>query len=96
VAWDAGETGCSYDVYYSRVNCPVNLGHLLNGPAPVSVGVNALTATLNLPALSSQDNSTDYATLAGAWDAAVNTAKAAFAVGGDGFFRCGHDVSGQP
>ena len=85
VTWTVGEAGCTFTVYSSLINTPVNLGAAAD-PAPVVTALDATSAVI--PAVTdyaSVDNTSDYTTLASAFDAAVVTVNAAFDAGESGF-----------
>lgn len=48
VTWTVGESGCTFTVYSSPVNYPVNLGDYTN-PAAVTTALNATTANVPIP-----------------------------------------------
>lgn len=45
VNWAVGETGCTFTVYASHINYPINLGNFAT-PAPVTTALNATSAVL--------------------------------------------------
>lgn len=75
-----GETGCTYKGYYSRVNGPINLGNMADGPTPIGpTAVNATSLTLAAIAdYTPYDAEPDYDTFAAAVDSAVSTLNTAF------------------
>lgn len=79
ITWTNGESGCTYKVYYSNINEPINYG---NRASPAPVGPSALNATsASLGALTgaaATDFTSNYATLVTAWDAAVAAASLKF------------------
>lgn len=79
VTWTNGEAGCTYKVYYSGINEPINYGDRAS-PAPVGPSaVNATSAALGaLTGAAATDFTTNYATLVSSWDAAVSAATAIF------------------
>lgn len=73
-----GEAGCTYTLYYSKKNEPINFGDL-TGPTPVTTALNATTVTTAAIAdTASVDRETAYNTLVSAWDSAISTANTAF------------------
>lgn len=84
--WDTGESGCTYTVYKSGINEPVNFGQ---GSTPAPVGPSAVDATsANLGSLTgaaATDVTSDFATLVTAYDVAVYTGAVAFSAGESGF-----------
>lgn len=77
--WTVGEAGCTFTVYYSLVNQPINydVGCL---PAPITTAMDATSATT--PAITGYtpvDNSGDYATVLAAVDACVSALNAGYA-----------------
>lgn len=80
-----GEAGCTYKCYSSKVNSPVNFGQT-SLPAVVTTGTDATSVNVGaLPDTTPVDNTADYATLAAALQAAVDTLNAAFLAGEIGF-----------
>lgn len=81
IAWDLGEAGNTYTVYYSDRDKPINFGQQ-TGPAPVATAVDATSATLGLaPSTTPIDLSADYAAAAAAFDAVAAAFNTAFAAG---------------
>jgi hypothetical protein len=83
IEWDAGEPGCSYDVYYSLPNDAVNFGDLATTP-PVSVGVGVLTANIGpipISFLAPTEVTGNVATFLSAADSAVNSLRLALTFG---------------
>lgn len=85
VNWDVGEAGCTYTVYSSFKNAPINF-ESANTPTPITTATDATTATLAAIAdYATDDFTSDFTALAGAFDAGVASALAAFNAGESGF-----------
>lgn len=84
--WTAGVSGCTYTVYYSNSNEPINFNGNLSGPAAITTGLNVTTASLgSAVSYAAVDHTSDYNTLKSAFDAAVATANAGFSTGESAF-----------
>ncbi len=70
-----GDAGATHKIYFSEVNQPINFGDMVS-PAPVAA--TTPTEDITIPAFTPQDNTTAYATLATAFDAAVAAAHRLF------------------
>lgn len=79
VNWTAGVAGCTYMVYFSPVNEPINRGSRAT-PAPVGPSaVNATSASIGtISGYAPVDRTTDYATCVSTFDFEVSTANTAF------------------
>jgi hypothetical protein len=85
VDWTVGTTGCTYTVYSSKVNQPVNFGQYTS-PAPISVALDGTTATLAaITEYAAVDHTSDFSTLSTAFDNAVSAMNSAFTSGESGF-----------
>lgn len=75
VTWTNGEAGCTYKVYFSAINEPINFGNRAT-PAPVGpTALNATSASVGaLTGAAATDFTSNYATLVTAFDAAIATA----------------------
>lgn len=79
--WTAGEAGCTYTVYYSQPNWPINWGQF-DDPAPVVTALNAPSAVLDDSFdYSSVDNGGDYDDANVAFDAVATALNTAFDAG---------------
>lgn len=85
VNWTVGEAGCTYTVYYSDPDKPINFGHT-SLPAPITTALNATSATLAaITGYTAYDFSTTYATAAAAFDSAMSALSTAYNTGETGF-----------
>jgi hypothetical protein len=87
-SWTNGETGCTYTVYYSDLDAPINYGTQLSGPTPVGPSAtNATSASLGaLTGAAPYDRTSNYATLVSSHSTAVLASRVAFAAGETGFY----------
>ena len=85
IAWSPGESGCTYTVYASRANRPVNFGDE-TAPAPITTAQDATHATLAaITDFAPVDREPAYAWLAAACNAAAAELRAAYDAGQTGF-----------
>lgn len=79
ITWTNGEAGCTYKVYFSGINEPINYGDRAT-PAPVGPSAtNATSAALGaLTGAAATDFTSNYATLVTAFDSAVSAANTTF------------------
>lgn len=81
VNWTIGESGCTFTVYYSFPNEPINFGNYTN-PPPLTTALNATSQAIpntHLAAYANTDFETAWNTLFAAFDAQVSNANSAFA-----------------
>lgn len=85
VNWDVGEAGCTFTVYSSLKNSPINF-ESANTPTPITTAIDATTATLAaITDFAVDDFTSDFSTLASAFDTQVSAALTAYAIGESGF-----------
>lgn len=85
VSWAVGEAGCTYTVYYSGINEPINFDDSAE-PVPVTAAMDATNAVL--PAITgyaATSTATALANVKTAFDAAVSDCNTVFAAGEAGF-----------
>lgn len=85
VNWTVGEAGCTFKIYHSKVNSPVNLGEF-NSPVPITTALDATSQVL--PAITGYapvDRTTNINTLKSAFDIVVANLNVGYAAGMSGF-----------
>ncbi len=95
VAWTVGEAGCTFIVYSSGANRPINFGQC-SSPAPVGPSaVNATSANAgSVPTTTPVDNTADYASIVANFDAVVAALNTAFDLGEGDFTSIDGTVAG--
>jgi hypothetical protein len=85
VGWDTGQSGCTYTVYYSKVNTPVNFDSGYD-PTPITTGVDATSAVLApITDYASGDLLSDFTDLQDAFTTNVYNINSAYPGGGIAF-----------